>query len=134
MAQNLGLVIIPVMTKIDSPLSRVDDIANEIVELLHIEKDTILKVSGKTGDGVPELLEQIIKRIPAPIVETKDANPQALVLILNIQNTKALLCLCEVIAGSFNTKMQLQLIGADETFHQLKGILSPKENKKKKKV
>ncbi len=131
MAQNLGLVIIPVMTKIDSPLSRVDDIANEIVELLHIEKDTILKVSGKTGDGVPELLEQIIKRIPAPTIEAKDANPQALVFDFKYSEHKGIVVFVRVIAGSFNTKMQLQLIGADETFSPIEvGILSPKENKK----
>lgn len=116
MAQNLGLVIIPVMTKIDSPLSRVDDVANEIVELLKIDKETILKVSGKTGEGVSDLLKEIVDRIPAPIIEAKDANPQALVFDFKYSEHKGIVVFVRVIAGSFNTKMQLGLIGADETF------------------
>lgn len=66
MAQETGLTIIPVMTKIDSPLARPDDVREEIMELLHCDPDSILSASGKTGEGVKELLEEIITRVPAP--------------------------------------------------------------------
>jgi GTP-binding protein LepA len=67
MARALGLKIIPVLSKIDSPLSRVSEAKEEVVELLKCDPNEILLVSGRTGEGVENLLEEIIKRIPAPI-------------------------------------------------------------------
>src|SRR3989339_1312006 len=68
MARDSGLVIIPVLSKIDSPLAMVDEVKMEVAILLNIDPDSILLVSGKTGEGVPELLEEIIKKIPCPHV------------------------------------------------------------------
>ncbi len=131
MAQTLGRVIIPVLTKIDSPLSRVDDVSAEIVELLDIDPGTILSVSGKTGEGVAHLLEEIITRIPEPVYDVGAVLPQALVFDFKYSEHKGIVVFVRVIAGSFSTKMQMQLIGADETFSPIEvGILSPKENKK----
>ena len=64
MAREAGLVIIPVITKIDSPIARVDEVKLEIAELLNCDIDDILAVSGKTGEGVPELLSEIVRRVP----------------------------------------------------------------------
>ncbi|MDO8569790.1 MAG: translation elongation factor 4 [bacterium] len=66
MAESAGLKIIPVISKIDSPLARVEEVKEEISKLLNIEESEILLVSGKTGEGVSELLEEIVRRIPAP--------------------------------------------------------------------
>jgi GTP-binding protein LepA len=66
MAKNSHLTIIPVMTKIDSPIARPDDVREEIMELLGCNFEDILSVSGKTGEGVEALLEEIIKKVPAP--------------------------------------------------------------------
>ena len=74
MAQEAGLKIIPVLSKVDSPLARVDEIKEEVVNLLDIDPDEILLVSGKTGEGVPALLDHIVQNIkpPQPIIpETK---------------------------------------------------------------
>ncbi|MEK7148010.1 MAG: GTP-binding protein [Patescibacteria group bacterium] len=91
LAQASGLTIIPVISKIDSPLARVDEVRNEVCKLLNCEVDKVLLVSGKTGEGVEHLLEEVIKRIPPP-------NPQALpvglgrwFLILNTRLTAGLL-------------------------------------------
>ena len=69
MAREAGLVIIPVVTKVDSPLAQIEEVKLEIAELLSCEIDDILEVSGKTGDGVEELLHAIIKKISAPRFE-----------------------------------------------------------------
>jgi GTP-binding protein LepA len=61
LARESGLVIIPVLSKIDSPLARVDEIKMEVALLLDIDPDDVLEVSGKTGQGVDNLLEEIIK-------------------------------------------------------------------------
>jgi GTP-binding protein LepA len=66
MARDAGLVIIPVLSKIDSPLARIDEITEEIIELLGVKKEDIYLVSGKTGEGVKELLDGIIKNVPPP--------------------------------------------------------------------
>ncbi len=58
--------IIPVLTKIDSPLARIPEVKDEVVKLLNCGVDEILQVSGRTGEGVENLLQEIIKRIPAP--------------------------------------------------------------------
>ena len=86
MAKNSGLTIIPVMTKIDSPLARPDDVKDEIMELLHCDESEILAVSGKTGEGVKELIEEIITRIPAPTSEFGgEGTSQARALIFDFE-------------------------------------------------
>ena len=59
-------MIIPVLSKIDAPASRRDEVALELAELLDVDPDTVLAVSGRTGEGVEELLEAVIERVPAP--------------------------------------------------------------------
>ena len=66
MAREGGLVIVPVVSKIDSPLARTDEVVKELAELLACEESDVIKVSGKTGEGVAHLLDEIIKRIPSP--------------------------------------------------------------------
>src|ERR1035437_1417036 len=66
MARSSGLKIIPVLSKIDSPLARIEEVKEEVVELLKCDPDEILLVSGRTGEGVDNLLLEVIKRIPAP--------------------------------------------------------------------
>jgi GTP-binding protein LepA len=60
------LEIIPIMNKIDLPSANPEDVADQIIELIGCTRDDILSVSAKTGTGIPELLEAILKRIPAP--------------------------------------------------------------------
>jgi len=66
LAQQLGLTIIPVVNKIDLPTAQSEDTAQQIIGLLNCSVDDICFVSGKTGEGVAELLEAIVTRIPAP--------------------------------------------------------------------
>jgi GTP-binding protein LepA len=68
-ARELGLVIVPAISKIDSPLAQVEDVKAQVSKLLEIEPDTILMCSGKTGEGVEELLNEVIKRVPPPQVK-----------------------------------------------------------------
>ncbi len=65
-ARELGLVIIPAISKIDSPLAQVDDVRTQVAALLEVEPDSILLCSGKTGEGVEEVLKAVIERVPPP--------------------------------------------------------------------
>lgn len=66
MARSIGLAIIPVLSKIDSPLARISETKEEVVKLLNCDPNEILLVSGRTGEGVENLLKEIIKRVPEP--------------------------------------------------------------------
>lgn len=130
MAQNLGRVIIPVMSKIDSPLAEVDNVRAEIAELLKIDPDTILSVSGKTGEGVENLLNEVVKRVPEPAQPDKNDSPQALVFDFKYSEHKGIVVFVRVTKGEFSRGNQLQLVGAEETFMPIEvGILAPRETK-----
>src|SRR3989344_911024 len=65
-AREHGLVIIPVISKIDSPLAQVEDTKLQLSKLLGVSADTVLTCSGRTGEGVEDLLKAVIERIPPP--------------------------------------------------------------------
>ena len=94
MARDSGLVIVPVLSKIDSPLARVDEVKMEVALLLDIDPDTIMLVSGKTGEGVKDLLDEIVKRIPAPKEAEETILDERLSLILNMTITVESSCMC----------------------------------------
>ena len=66
LALENDLEIIPILNKIDLPSANPEEVTDEIVNLLGCKPEDVLRVSGKTGAGVHELLEQIVERIPAP--------------------------------------------------------------------
>jgi GTP-binding protein LepA len=74
-----GLEVVPVLNKIDLPASDPDRVINEIEEIIGIEAKDAKRVSAKTGVGVPELLEEIIHRIPPPQGD-REAPLQALII------------------------------------------------------
>ncbi|HEX2614260.1 MAG TPA: GTP-binding protein, partial [Nitrososphaera sp.] len=82
-ARELGLVIIPAISKIDSPLADIEAVKTQVVNLLEVEESAIVLCSGKTGEGVEDLLHAIIERIPPPAkignVGQKPEEPRALI-------------------------------------------------------
>src|ERR671910_2718849 len=78
MAVDSGLELIPALNKIDLPGAEPDRVAGEISELLGEPADEVLRFSAKTGEGVEELLEAIVRRIPPPVGDTA-APPRALI-------------------------------------------------------
>jgi len=126
MARESGLVIIPVITKIDSPLSRVEEVKEEIVELLGCEEKDIYTVSGKTGLGVKELLDVIIEKIPAPKESEISAPLQALVFDFSYSNHKGVIVFIRLYAGSVKKGDALKFSAADESFYALEvGVFTP---------
>lgn len=129
MAKEAGLTIIPVVSKIDSPLARVDDIKIEIAEALNIDPTTILGVSGKTGEGVLNLLDKIIERIPAP-VDDRDGKKDLRALVFDFQysNHKGVIVYFRVINGEVTKHQKLEFKIAEKTFLALEvGIFTPEE-------
>ena len=132
MARDSGLVIIPVLSKIDSPLARVDEIKMEVSILLNIDPDTILLVSGKTGEGVVLLLEEIIKKIPHPHVDdavlTTTNSGRALVFDFKYDNHRGVIVYIRVVDGKFKKGDFLLFAVSSEKFISLEvGTFSPEE-------
>src|ERR1700727_730821 len=66
LAIDAGLELIPCLNKIDLPGAEPDRVAGEVAELIGEDPDSILRISGKTGEGVVEVLEELVKRVPPP--------------------------------------------------------------------
>ncbi len=114
MAIEHDLEIIPVINKIDMPSAMPDEVEDEIVELLGCKREDILRASGKTGEGVDEILEAVVQRIPSPTGDTT-APLQALIFDSLFNSFRGIITLCKVENGSirkgdkvkfFNTGME----------------------------
>ncbi|HEV3475438.1 MAG TPA: translation elongation factor 4 [Actinomycetota bacterium] len=66
LAEEAGLVIVPAVNKVDLPQADVPEAVREIAELVGVDEADVLQVSAKTGQGVPELLQAVVERVPAP--------------------------------------------------------------------
>ncbi len=127
MAKESGLVIIPVLTKVDSPLSRIEETTLELCSLLGCQEDEIMKVSGRTGEGVADLLVQIIGKIPPP-KETEEKNPQALIFDFNYSNHKGVIVFVRMFSGSVKRGDTLSFAAAKQAFQVLEvGVFMPAE-------
>ena len=140
LARESGLVIIPVLSKIDSSLARVDEVKMEVAVLLDIDPDDVLEVSGKTGEGVNNLIAEVIKRIPPPTknmetdgqkhYEEKDS-VRALVFDFKYDNHRGVIVYVRVFDGHLKKGDSLLFSVSGEKFIALEvGIFSPEENPK----
>ena len=129
MAREGGLKIIPVLSKIDSPLSRVSDVKEEVVKLLNCNPDEILLVSGRTGEGVESLLQEVIKRIPEPKrTYEKEDELRALVFDFKYSNHRGVIVFVRVLDGRVAKGDTLLFAVSGEKFTALEvGTFSPEE-------
>lgn len=98
MAIDHNLEIIPVINKIDMPNAMPEEVEDEIVDLIGCDPKDIIRASGKTGEGVPDILEAIIKRISSPTGDTK-APLQALIFDSIFNSFRGIITLCKVENG-----------------------------------
>ncbi len=142
-----GFKIIPVLSKIDSPLARISEVKEEVVNLLNCDPNEILLVSGKTGEGVENLLNEIIKRIPAPTTSSptpsalrntqgtsplagggEDGALRALVFDFKYSNHRGVIVFIRVLDGKVRKGDNLLFAVSKEKFTSLEvGTFSPEE-------
>lgn len=99
LALNNDLEIIPVINKIDMDAAMVDVVKDQIVDLLGCDEGEILLASGRTGQGVPEILDAIVDRVPAPVGDP-DAPLQALIFDSVFNSFRGIIAYFKVEAGS----------------------------------
>jgi len=125
LAMEQDLEIIPVLNKIDLPIADVPAVTEELVELLGVEEDEILKISAKTGEGVVGVLDAIVDRIPAP--KTEHEETRALVFDSYYDPYRGVVSLLRVVDGSLKKGDEVRAMGSEERFDLLEvGCYSPK--------
>lgn len=129
MAQASGLKIIPVMSKIDSPLARADEVSEEIENLLGVGKDEILRVSGRTGEGVENLLNEIIQRVPPPSPNVNSSNTfRSLIFDFKYSSHQGVIVFVRAFSGAVKKGDRLKFKIAGKDFQALEvGVFTPKE-------
>ncbi|PIR68568.1 elongation factor 4 [Candidatus Nomurabacteria bacterium CG10_big_fil_rev_8_21_14_0_10_35_16] len=129
MVREGGLEIIPVLSKIDSPLARVDEVKEEVMQLLGCNEDDILLVSGRTGEGVENLLKEVIRRVPTPTEKYSGDNIlRALVFDFQYSNHKGVIVFVRILDGQVKKGDSLLFSVSGEKFNSLEvGTFSPEE-------
>jgi len=127
MAKKAGLKIIPALSKVDSPLARVDEIKEEVVSLLDIDPDDILLVSGKTGEGVEALLNYVIENVEPPKEIVPDTtSARGLVFDFEYSNHKGVIIYIRLIDGEIKKGDQMIFGTSKRKFFALDvGVFKP---------
>ncbi len=112
LAQKQNLAIVPVVNKIDSPIAKIEETVKEMATLLGIEESEIIKVSAKSGANVEQVLEAIIRRIPAP-KESQETNFRALIFDSDYDSFKGVLAYVRVVSGAIGDREKIQLMAAN---------------------
>ena len=110
-----NLEIIPVLNKIDMDAAMVDMVRDQVVDLLGCDPDDVLLASGKTGEGVPEILDAICERIPAPDGDP-DAPLQALIFDSVFNSFRGIIAYFKVENGSIRTGDKVKFMGTGREY------------------
>ena len=109
------LEIIPVLNKIDMPSAMIDEVKDQIVDLLGCDHDDILCASGKTGQGVDEVLEAIVKRVPAPKGD-ENAPLQALIFDSVFNPFRGIIAYFRIFNGSIKKGEHVKFFNTGEEY------------------
>jgi GTP-binding protein LepA len=119
------LEIVPVVNKIDLPQADPDATAAEIADLVGDTPEHVLRISAKTGDGVAEVLDAIVERIPPPTGEPQ-APPRALIFDSSYDQYRGVVAFVRVVDGSFNAREPLRAMAQGTRFESEEvGFFSP---------
>ncbi|MHB1468806.1 MAG: translation elongation factor 4 [Solirubrobacteraceae bacterium] len=111
LAVEAGLELIPCLNKIDLPGAEPERVAGEVSELIGEDASSILAISGKTGEGVPEVLERLIERVPPPSGDPH-APPRALIFDSQFDQYRGVIAYIRVVDGRFSKGEQIVAIAA----------------------
>lgn len=127
-ASSQGCTIIPVVSKIDSPAARVEEVKSDLAQLLNVTTESVLSVSGRSGAGVDELLEAIVKRIPPPHSSSEGGEPRGLIFDFSYSKHRGVAVYMRVFNGSFKKGQSLIFHATGKEFIALEvGIFAPEE-------
>lgn len=125
LAMEKDLAIIPALNKIDLPAADPDRYADELAHILGCEPSEVLRVSGKTGAGVPELLEAIVDQVPPP--EGVSDSPARAMIFDSVYDTyRGVVTYIRVVDGKLTPREKIKMMSTGATHELLEiGIVSP---------
>lgn len=128
LAMENDLTIIPVLNKIDLPAAQPDKYAAELANLIGVEPEDVLRVSGKTGEGVTELLDRIVEQLPEP---KGNANAPARAMIFDsvYDSYRGVVTYVRVVDGRLEPRQKIKMMstGAEHDLLEI-GVISPEPN------
>jgi GTP-binding protein LepA len=125
LAEQAGLTIVPVVNKIDLPAADVPEAVRELAELTGADPVDVLRISAKTGQGVPELLRAVIDRVPPPEGEV-DAPSRALIFDSAFDPYRGVVAYVRVVDGELRSRARIRMLatGAESEAEEV-GAFSP---------
>ena len=130
-AIDLGLEVLPVLNKIDLPASEPEKVMSEIEEIIGIDASESLRVSAKTGEGVPELLERLVEIIPPPVGDP-DGPLQALIIDSWFDNYVGVVSLVRIVNGQLPKGQKITVMSTGRSYVADRvGSFTPKMSDKK---
>ena len=125
LAMENNLTIIPVLNKIDLPAAQPEKFAVELANLIGCKPEDCLRVSGKTGEGVVELLDQVVKQLPPPVGDAK-APTRALIFDSVYDSYRGVITYVRVMDGHLSPRDQIQMYSTGVRHEMLEvGVISP---------
>ncbi len=122
------LEVIPVLNKIDLPAAEPERVCNEIEEIIGLDASNALRVSAKSGEGINELLEQLVQIIPAPEGDP-DAPLQALIIDSWFDNFLGVVSLVRIKNGTLRKKQKIKIMSTGREFiTDFVGVFTPKRH------
>ncbi len=115
MAIDNDLEIIPVINKCDMPDAMPEEVEDEIIELLGCKREEILRASGKTGEGVPEILRAVVERVPHP-EGNEDAPLQALIFDSVFNSFRGIIAYFKIVNGSIKSGDLVKFMNTDREY------------------
>lgn len=125
LAMDADLEIIPVLNKIDLPAADVERVSSEVVSLLGCNAEDIIKISAKTGEGVPEVLEAVVSRVPSPRGQST-SETRALIFDSYYDDYRGVILYVRVFDGEIKKNQEIQMMATSAEGIALEtGSLSP---------
>ena len=125
LALENDLAIIPVLNKIDLPGAQPEKYAHEVAQLIGCDEDEVLRVSGKTGEGVTELLDRIVEVVPAPAGDPEGAT-RAMIFDSVYDTYRGVVTYVRVVDGRLGTRQRVKMMSTGATHELLEiGVISP---------
>jgi GTP-binding protein LepA len=125
LALENDLHVIPVLNKIDLPAAQPDKYAEELANIIGCSADDVLRVSAKTGEGVPQLLDEVVKQVPGPVGDP-DAPARALIFDSVYDQYRGVITYVRVVDGRLTTRDRMLMMSTGATHETLEvGVISP---------
>ena len=123
------LTIIPVINKIDLPNANIPKVKQELIDVLGFKDEEIILCSAKTGEGIKDILEAIIKRVKPPIINNQDKT-RALIFDSRFDSYRGVILLVKVVDGKIKIGDKIKMLANNSTFEVVElGVYTPKEVK-----